>query len=335
MRSLALFAAAAAFSAGVVLATCLAEDATRGPVDRDAVWRMIFARPGEIPSPPGNPSTSEKVALGELLFRDTRLSGAGTRACASCHQPEHAFTDRKSTAEALDGHALRRNTPTLYGLAWGKLFYWDGRAPSLEAQARFPMLHPDEMAGDFALMAGRLSGDSDMAGRFKAAFPSDPAITETSILQAIGAYVRSLVPPATRFDKWVEGDDTALTADEKKGFSIFAGKAGCVACHGGWRFTDDRFHDIGLPDADPGRGAIEGGVPGLAAFKTPTLRELTKTAPYMHNGALRSLDAVLDHYAGGRVERPSLAANMVRDLKLDPAERRALVAFLQTLSASQ
>lgn len=309
-----------------------AQDAARPPVDRDAVWRMIFARPEAIPAPPDNSSTPEKIALGAELFRDKRLSGAGNRACVSCHRPEHSFTDGLPRAEGLDGRLLRRNTLTLYDLAWGKSFYWDGRASTIEAQARIPLLHANEMAGDFAVIAERLSADRSMAARFAAAFPDSPQVSEATILKALGAYERSLIAPETRFDRWVKGEDAALSPQEKAGFAIFVGKGGCVACHGGWRFTDDRFHDIGLHDDDPGRGAVEGGVPGLAAFKTPTLRQLTHTAPYMHNGSMRSLDAVLDHYTGGLDKRPSLAANVVRDLKLSGEERRALVAFLQSLS---
>lgn len=295
---------------------------------------MIFARPDAMPAPPDNPETPEKVRLGFELFRDKRLSGAGNRACASCHRPERSFTDGLARAEGLDGKALKRNTLTLYDLAWGKSFYWDGRAASLEEQARIPLLHPNEMAGDVAVIVERLAADAAMKAQFAAAFPEGPAISESAILKALAAYERSLVAPETRFDRWVRGDNAALDTREKAGFAIFVGKGGCVACHGGWRFTDDRFHDIGLRDDDPGRGAVPGGVPGLAAFKTPTLRQLTHTAPYMHNGSVRSLDAVLDHYTGGLEKRPSLAANIVRNLKLDAAERQALVAFLQSLSGA-
>ena len=123
--------------------------------------------------------------------------------------------------------------------------------------------------------------------------------------------------------------------NEVRGFRLFTGKAGCVLCHVGWRFTDDRFHDIGLASRDGGRGAVPGGTPGLMAFKTPSLRELAHTAPYMHDGSLPTLEAVVAHYAGGFVARPSLSTNLVRDLRLSPAERGDLVAFLRTLSSGQ
>jgi cytochrome c peroxidase len=226
---------------------------------------------------------------------------------------------------------LARNVPALYNVAWGTQFFWDGRASSLEAQARFPIEAPDELAGDFSTIVARLRGDEVMAARFERAFPGE-GVSEAALLAALAAYERSLVSGVSRFDRWVEGDEAALSAAESQGFDLFVGKAGCVACHGGWRLTDDAFHDIGLPGDDPGRGAVAGGVAGLAQFKTPSLREVARTAPYMHDGSLATLEAVVDHYAGKLVERPSLDANVVRDLKLSDSERAALVAFLQTLS---
>jgi cytochrome c peroxidase len=155
------------------------------------------------------------------------------------------------------------------------------------------------------------------------------------VVAALASYVRSLVSPPTRFDAWAEGDAQALRAGELRGFRLFTGKAGCVLCHVGWRFTDDRFHDIGLPSSDAGRGAVPGGTPGLMAFKTPGLRELTHTAPYMHDGSLPTLDTVVRHYSGGFVARPSLAPHLNRELKLTARERVDLVAFLRTLSSEK
>ena len=136
------------------------------------------------------------------------------------------------------------------------------------------------------------------------------------------------------------GDDTALSPEERHGLALFVGKAGCVACHGSWRFTDDKFHDIGLPGDDPGRGAVPGGVPGLAAFKTPSLRGLPLTAPYMHDGSIATLEGVLDHYAASDAKaatllpRSSLDTSIVRGLQLDRGERDALLAFLRAIAAT-
>jgi len=218
-------------------------------------------------------------------------------------------------------------------LAWSRQYFWDGRAPSLEAQVLLPISAPDEMAGDWPVILDRLAADAGLAAAFAVAFPEAPAISQASIAKALASYVRSLVSPPTRFDAWIAGEAGALAAPEVRGFRLFTGKAGCVLCHVGWRFTDDRFHDIGLPGKDAGRGAVAGGTPGLPAFKTPSLRELTHTAPYMHDGSLPSLAAVLKHYAGGLRRRPSLAPNIKRGLRLSTSERADLLQFLQTLSS--
>jgi len=169
-----------------------------------------------------------------------------------------------------------------------------------------------------------------LRAQFAAAFP-DGGVLEDTVIAAIAAYERSLVSPVTAFDRWVEGDDAALSEEESRGLRIFVGKGGCVACHGGWRMTDDAFHDVGVASDDLGRSVVAGGAAGIPAFKTPGLRQVSKTAPYMHNGSLAMLDDVVAHYAGGHLKRPSLAPNLVRDLDLDPDERADLVAFLKTL----
>jgi cytochrome c peroxidase len=297
------------------------------------VWRQMFKRPdAPSPSPLENPTTPEKVALGARLFADARLSGAGERACVSCHRPERAFTDGRRRALALSGAPLQRNTPSLWNLAWGKHFFWDGRAPSLETQVGMPIAEPREMGGDWPTILRGLEGDDAVVQQFRTAFPEEPAVSPDAILKALAAYVRSLVSPPTRFDAWIDGDPQALRPAEVRGFGLFVGKAGCVLCHVGWRFTDDRFHDIGLPSPDDGRGAVLGGTPGLRAFKTPGLRELAHTAPYMHDGSLATLPAVVKHYTGGFVARPSLATHINRKLRLSAQEKADLVAFLRTLS---
>lgn len=303
--------------------------------DLMAVWRTFFARPTvPRPSPADNPTTDTKVALGRELFRDQRLSGHGTRSCATCHDPKQSFTDGRQRGAGLDGGNLLRNTPALWNLAWGKTFYWDGRAASIEAQAAVPIEHQREMAGRWPEIVSRLKADVGLDVRFHQAFTERPAIQPVTILKALAAYERTLVSPETRFDRWIAGEHDALTEAEIAGFRLFTGKAGCVGCHVGWRFTDDRFHDIGLRSDDPGRGAVAGGVPGLKAFKTPGLREIRWTAPFMHDGSKATLDDVLDHYAGAFDNRPGLSTNMVRGLTLTADERAALLAFLGTLSSA-
>jgi cytochrome c peroxidase len=221
----------------------------------------------------------------------------------------------------------------LWSLAWSKRYFWDGRAPSLEAQVRAPIETAEEMGADWPTILARLEADAELVGGVRVAFGDGASISQDTIVKALASYVRSLVAPATRFDAWIEGDVKALSAAEVRGFRVFTGKAGCVLCHAGWRFTDDRFHDIGLRGTDPGRGAVPGGTPGLRAFKTPSLREAAHTAPYMHDGSLPTLSAVVAHYAGGFTSRPTLAPGMNRTLRLSPRERAELAAFLRTLSS--
>ena len=305
------------------------------PSSVEDAWRAVFKRQAEPPAPPDNPMSAAKVALGHRLFSDRRLSAAGQRSCASCHQPERSFSDGRPRARGLNGADLARNTPSLWNLAWSSRYFWDGRAPSLEAQVVMPITARDEMAGEWPSILGQLGADARLPAQFQAAFPGEPAITEATVAKALAAYVRSLISPPTRFDAWIEGDRSALAVAEVRGFRIFTGKAGCVLCHVGWRFTDDRFHDVGLGSKDAGRGAVDGGTPGLPAFKTPSLRELTGTAPYMHDGSLPTLAAVVKHYAGGLRRRPSLAPNINPRLRLSAGERSDLIRFLKTLSSDR
>jgi len=282
------------------------------------VWKAIFARPVNVPSPRSNPLTPDKVALGAQLFSDSRLSGGGTRACASCHQPDKALTDGRGRALCLSGRPLARNTPALWNLAWATRLHWDGSFPSLEAQARAPIRHPDELNSDLVAISARLNRDAEMRQRFADAFPMAPRATPINLVRALASYTRTRISPVTRFDRWIGGDQTALTPDEHAGFRLFAGKAGCIACHGGWRMTNDQLHDIGLPTA-------------VRAFKTPGLRRVGRTSPYMHDGSLPTLTSVVRHYAEGIVDRPSLAPQLRNRARLSNKERARLVAFLKTL----
>ena len=296
--------------------------------------RQEFARPSGVPFPPENPASPEKIALGQSLFFDKRLSANGQVACASCHIPALAFTDGVARGKGVANVPLSRNTPALWNQAWGESFFWDGRAKSLEGQARTPIEHPLEMAMKLTDAVAKLRGDAAIAGAFSKAFGSNDALNEKNIFNALATYERTLVSPKTRFDRWIEGDDSALKPIEINGLNIFTGKAGCTNCHSTWRFTDDAFHDIGLPDhGDKGRGPIAGLAAAGNAFKTPSLRELVWTAPYMHDGSVATLDEVLAHYIDGVQPRPTLSKDLPPALALNAEERRELVAFLQTLSS--
>ena len=228
------------------LAASAAPSQAQAP-DLDAAWRTAFRRPADPPpEPPDNPITPEQVALGAKLFADPRLSGDGKRSCATCHRPALAFTDGRRRAQATSGSAMgatRRRFGTLPGAS-----STSGTAapPRSRSRSGGPIAAADEMGGDWPAILARVQADAELAEQFRMAFPGEPSPSETAIRKALAAYLRSLVSPPSRFDAWIGGDEKALTSHEVRGFRLFTGKAGCALCHAGWRFTDDRFHDIGL-----------------------------------------------------------------------------------------
>src|SRR6476660_1562649 len=297
-----------------------------------AVLKAAFRRPAKVPFPANNPYSEQKRALGEALFHDTRLSIDNSRACASCHDPAKGLADGKVQGRGVPGRALKRHTPTLWNLAWSAPVFWDGRARSLEEQVAGPIESPDEMAQPMAALVARLAADTVTVRAFADAFPEAPRVDASNLAKAIATYERTFVSPDTRFDRWIDGDAQALTRNEIAGFKLFAGKAQCVKCHSGFTFTDYAFHDIGLPGDDRGRGAVLRLEAAEHAFKTPGLREIARSAPYMHDGSLATLEDVLRHYAGGVLDRPTLSKDLPRGLKLSEAERADLIAFLVRLT---
>lgn len=297
--------------------------------------KASFARPDTIPFPSDNPYSEAKRALGDALFHDTRLSVDGSLSCATCHEISKGFADGKALTEGVPHRRLKRHTPTLWNLAYGAQMFWDGRARTLEEQAAGPITNPDEMAQPMEPLVARLADDPVMVKAFAAAFPDDPKVSAANLTRAIATYERSFLSPETRFDRFIAGDGNALTPSEKAGFALFTGKAGCSNCHSGFAFTDSAFHDIGLPGDDRGRGPVLQLDAADHAFKTPGLREIGRSAPYMHDGSLATLGDVLNHYENGIVERPTLSKDLPRNLKLTPTERADLLAFLGTLTSEQ
>ena len=297
--------------------------------------RSVFARPAAIPYPGTAPPNAEQIGLGARLFSDVRLSANGEISCSTCHDSELAFTDGVMRGQGIAKVPLARHTPALWNLAWSETLFWDGRAPSLEAQARGPIEHPLEMGQTIAAVAGVLAADPKTSAEFARAFPGDPLVTPDTIVRALAAYERTLVSPPTRFDRFVAGDDAALSPSERIGYDLFTGRAQCVSCHSGWAFTDRAFHDIGLPTDDLGRGPVIGLPAVNHAFKTPSLRELNWTAPYMHDGSLATLEDVARHYESGGIDRPSRSPDLPHNLILSDDERAGLVAFLGTLSSER
>ncbi len=297
----------------------------------DLVKREGFQRPVGIPSPPSNPLTAEKAALGKTLFFDPRLSRNNTMSCATCHAPDKRWTDGRMPPLGSEGIMNARRTPTVLNSAWLTALMWDGRAASLEAQATLPITTPHEMNFDMPALIERLNNIKGYRTLFFNAF-GDAEINQGRIADALASFQRTLVSQSAPFDRWIAGDENAISNSAKRGFALFNDKARCVACHSSWRFTDDSFHDIGLSSPDPGRGAH---VPPMVilmqhAFKTPSLRDLPVNGPYMHDGSMHTLEEVIRHYEQGGVERISRSVEM-KPFELTDEERATLIEFLHTL----
>jgi len=285
-----------------------------------------------VPVPEENPLTLEKIDLGRRLFNDRGLSGDGTIACTSCHDPERAFSDGRVTAVGVFGRVGRRNAPALINRAYGRGFFWDARIATLEDQVLKPIEDPNEMDSPVDAAATRVGLD------------------RTILSQALASYVRSILSGDAPYDRYVNGDRGALTADQQAGLQIFRGKGSCTACHVGPNFSDERLHNTGIAWAgraggaggaggagtgfsDDGRAVVTGRAEDLGAFKTPTLREVASTSPYMHDGSLATLDAVLDFYSDGGRPNPNLDAE-IHPLRLTTGEKQAVIAFLESLSGT-
>jgi len=271
-----------------------------------------------MPVPETNPLTREKVALGRRLFFDKRLSRDGTLACASCHGPERAFSDGRAVAPGINGAEGTRNAPALINRGYGRSFFWDGSADSLERQVLQPILNPIELG----LTVPELERRTGMK--------------VADVSAALASYVRTIRSGDSRFDRYAAGRTASLNALEKAGLEVFRGKGGCSACHFGSNFTDERFHNTGVAWrdgrlADEGRFAISDNPRDHGAFKTPTLREISRTAPYMHDGSLATLEDVVEFYSSGGRPNPNLDPE-IRPRNLSEEEKRALIAFLKTLS---
>lgn len=318
--------------AGGLAATVEGQTPPPKPWKTIAEYKKEYIRPTEVPYLDSNPHTPEKQRLGEMLFFDPRLSGSNALSCSSCHLPGMAFTDgvAKSLGHGATVHV--RNSPTLLNLAWTEQTAWDGRTEHLEGHVKGPIGNPRVMNQPHDQLVAKLSAISGYQTLFKAAFPRD-GITIDNVMRAIAVYERGLVSGEAPFDRWIGGDERAISEPAKRGFYLFNTKANCATCHSGWNFTDSSFYDIGLGDADEGRIKILN-LPSMShAFKTPTLREIGRTAPYMHDGSIPDLTRVVEHYnRGGDVKRESLSTD-VRPLGLSKAEIADIVEFMLALNA--
>lgn len=291
-----------------------------------------YLRPAEIPQPAKNMMTPERVELGKFLFFDPRLSGSNFISCATCHNPALGWSDAQPTAIGHGMGVLHRSTPTILNTAYQRFQFWDGRDRTLEKQALGPIEAGGEMAQSLDTLIPELKQIPKYKDMFEAAYPGE-GISPDTIAKAIASFERSIVSTESAFDRWLKGVDGAMSKEAIRGFEVFKGKANCTACHDGFNFTDNGFHNIGLPDNnDMGRFEIKPIKVLKGAFKTPTLRDVALTAPYMHNGQYDTLEEVVEHYnRGGDANMGNLDPNM-KKLKLSKKEKADLVAFMKALT---
>lgn len=311
--------------------------ATRGEESSDtsarARLKAQFRRPASVPFPETNPHTPERELLGRMLFFDPRLSGSATVSCATCHNPGLSWSDGLTTAVGSNMQALPRRTPTLLNLAWAPALFWDGRADTLEEQALLPVFNENEMNMKTDDLVPRLVAIRGYQPLFAQAYPGEPISRET-VAKALATFERRIISGQAPFDRWIAGDPKAISPSARRGFDVFTGQARCATCHTGWRFTDDGFYDIGVADTDEGRGKVLPAISSVQfAFKTPTLRNVARRAPYLHNGSAATLEEVVDLYArGGIAKRPSLSPE-IKPFSLTSTEKKDLLAFLESLTS--
>ncbi|MCX7929258.1 MAG: methylamine utilization protein [Chlorobi bacterium] len=287
-----------------------------------------------ISTPRDNLITDAKISLGRLLFYDAQLSRDGDLSCSSCHQQARAFSDTISVSRGTQSEIGLRNAPPIINAAYSRSWFWDGRARSLEEQIIGALTSPIEMASDTALIAERLSQSPNYRNAFTQAFGTSPSARDA--VRAIATFCRVLLSGNSRFDRYSRGDSSALSDAEKRGMALFfSARTHCSECHGGVFFSDFDFHSIGIHSHyyDRGRYYVTGNEHDIGKFKTPTLRNIALTAPYMNDGTLTTLDQVLQHYNSGG--KPFINKDpRIRPLGLTSAELDDLRAFLHTLTDS-
>jgi cytochrome c peroxidase len=284
------------------------------------------------PEPADNALTAARVELGRRLFFDTRLSRTETIACASCHLQANAFSDPSRVSRGVDDAQGTRNAPALVNEAWNTSYFWDGGVPTLELQAVGPIRNPLEMDMSLAAVNARLATDAEMVARFDAAYAEGPS--ERTLPRALASFVRTLVSGDSPYDRFERGDSGALNDAAQRGLAIFQGaRAECTHCHVGFNFTNNAFKNNGTrpDDPDPGRQLLTSKASDFGKFRVPTLRNVAKSAPYMHDGSFATLADVIDHYDRGGEGHPNTDATL-RPLHLTELEKSDLLAFLESLT---
>lgn len=329
----------------LVTATTLVALTLRSPTPYNLTYPSYFGHRTNLSD--DNPLTVEGVELGRRLFYETRLSKNNSLSCASCHQQSRAFTDGRRFSIGYDGTSTKRNSMTLANILWVQNFFWDGRATSLEAQARTPLTDPHEMGQELDSSAAKLGADTRYGPLFAAAFGS-PAIMPDRILKALSQFERTLISCNSRYDRYIRGE-VELSPAEHRGLDLFYGSAnrgqrsaGCGNCHGGPRTFNETYHNNGL-DTDPkdsGRACVTHQDYDRGRFRVVTLRNIALTGPYMHDGRFNTLREVIDHYSDHLQPSATLSptlldtANNPIDLHLSAGEKASLLAFLEALTDS-
>ncbi len=290
--------------------------------------------PAVVPIPATNLNFKAKVDLGKQLYFDGRLSKNNAISCAFCHNPFTGFADPRQTSIGVGGGIGGRQAPSVYNTGHIPLQFWDGRAGSLEEQAIGPIANPVEMAETHENVVKKLGKIKGYQQQFRAVFGTD--VNLQGIAEAIAAYERTVVSTNSAFDKYVLGDAKAMDESAIRGMSLFKGKARCILCHNGPNFTDNQFHNLGVPQAGPmkedvGRFYVTRQERDKGAFKTQTLRSITETAPYMHDGVFKTLEDVVDFLDQGGGQNPNLSP-LVKPLGLTQQEKADVVAFLKALT---
>jgi cytochrome c peroxidase len=293
---------------------------------------IVFQPLPTMEYPPENPWSQEKQNLGEKLFFDPLLSGDNSTSCASCHKPEFGWTDGLKKARGFNKKELPRNTPTILNSGYAKRQYWDGRTVSLEEQAIIPILTPEEMNQTNDNLIQEINQQQEYVDSFRKVF-GEGKITTEKISKAIATFERSLISGVSPYDRFWQGDKNALSRKAIKGMKLFFGKAKCSICHNGPLFTDQQFHNIGVLTTgatDLGRHKITQEPFHKGAFKTPGLRDISLTGPYMHNGSLSTLEEVIEFYDQGGQSNVNKSP-FITSIGLNTREKKSLVEFLKSL----
>ena len=301
-------------------------------------WAVVYEPLPAMPYPADNPPTAEKEKLGSALFFDPRLSGNNKVSCSTCHLSDKNWVDQKPRSIGIDGKELRSNSPTLLNSGYSSSQFWDGRAASLEEQSLMPIQDPSEMNQSLPELFDELSAVPEYLSMFKTAF-GDSKITAERISKAIATFERTLKTQETNYDLYWKGDKSAISSSALRGMNLFFGKAKCSICHNGPRFTDDHFHNIGVSftqtaEKDVGRNKVTGELFHLRAFKTPGLLYVSRTAPYMHDGSLDTLEEVVEFYDLGGDDDP-LKSPFISPIGLTTIEKQDIVEFMKALDRKE